>query len=153
MIWAEPVVKIKTFTDTPERPANQDPVTQLPANHNRGLWADSPDDRSLAHKTRPSGLTPDLIDNIVATPKRKTHLVVEEDVPDASLAIKDVKKKNKKNKEMSKKRLILNDVAAEGSQPAKKARKVEPKPKKEKKKKKVAPLVKGQQTLNCFFRV
>eukprot|EP00057_Strongylocentrotus_purpuratus_P010510 XP_011664984.1 PREDICTED: uncharacterized protein LOC752321 [Strongylocentrotus purpuratus] len=158
MIWAEPVVKIKTFTDTPERPANQDPVAQIPANHNRGLWADSPDDRSLAHKTRPSGLTPDLIDNIVATPKRKTHLVVEsvydqEKVPVASQAIKDVKRKNKKNKEMSKKRLILNDVTAEGSQPAKKARKDEPKPKKEKKKKKGAPLVKGQQTLNCFFRV
>ncbi|XP_063967853.1 PCNA-interacting partner-like isoform X1 [Lytechinus pictus] len=151
MIWAEPVVKITSINDSP--PANQNPNAQIPANQNKGLWADSPDDRSLAHKKRLSGLTPDLIDSIVSTPKRKTHLLVEsvdetENMTDDS-KVKDVKKKNKKNKEMSKKRLILNELNADDSQPAKKAKKAEPKPKK----KKTVPLVKGQQTLNRFFRV
>ncbi|XP_041484126.1 PCNA-interacting partner-like [Lytechinus variegatus] len=151
MIWAEPVVKITSINGSP--PANQKPDAQIQANQNKGLWADSPDDRSLAHKKRLSGLTPDLIDSIVSTPKRKTHLIVEsvdetENTTDDG-KVKDVKKKNKKNKEMSKKRLILNELNADDSQPAKKAKKAEPKPKK----KKTVQLVKGQQTLNRFFRV
>ncbi|XP_071498709.1 PCNA-interacting partner-like [Diadema antillarum] len=157
MLWAEPVVNIKS-SFTPEKPTAEEAGIQVRANHNKGLWAVSPEDRTLAQKSRSEGgvacpLTSKVIDSIATTPKRKTNFIMESALDQENdrdyLEKLATKSKNKLNRQLPKKRLVPHDTSSEVTKPAKKVKKcVSEKPRK----KKDIPLGKGQRTLTHFFR-
>ncbi|XP_072170400.1 PCNA-interacting partner-like isoform X2 [Diadema setosum] len=155
MLWAEPVVNIKT-SFTPEKQPAEEAGIQVRANHNKGLWAVSPEDRSLAQKSEGGvacPLTSKVIDSIATTPKRKTNFIMESALDQENdrdyLEKLATKSKNKMNRQLLKKRLVPHDSSSDETKPAKKVKKCVSE---KSRKKKDIPLGKGQRTLTHFFR-